>query len=285
MHQQTPTIVPKSEQKSSVDLHALGVNPELMLRRIIASGKGETTQKSTDERPVLLANVLRTDANPELRKIAAWGLAEYAGHSVADNALAEALRRDSDPRVREMAAWALGDGDKDNSVAVDALVTALRGDAVVGVRSISAWALGSMGARSAVDALAAALNDANSEIRLRAAWAIGSAEPKQAPKALINMLNDPVPRVRELAAWSLYQIEDPASIPALDAALRRETSKDLQIAYIKALAAIGEKSVDALRGLIESKDPDIRAIAVRALAGGHATGPWPWPMPEPRPFP
>ena len=312
IHQQTRTIVSKSEQMSSsmstsiiessaqsavsagaaagvanpiVDLHALGANPELMLRRIIASGKGETTQKSSDERPVLLANVLRTDADPELRKIAAWGLAEYAGHSVADNALAEALRRDSDPRVREMAAWALGDGDNDNSVAVAALVAALRGDAVVGVRSISAWALGSMGARSAVDALAAALNDANSEIRLRAAWAIGSAEPKQAPKALINMLNDPEPRVRELAAWSLYQIEDPASIPALDAALRRETSKDLQIAYIKALAAIGEKSVDALRGLIESKDPDIRAIAVRALAGGHATGPWPWPMPEPRPFP
>jgi hypothetical protein len=99
------------------------------------------------------------------------------------------------------------------------------------------------------------------------------------------MLNDPEPRVRELAAWALYHIEDPAAIPALDAALRRETSKDLQMAYIKALAAVGESSVDALRGLLESQDPEIKAIAVRALAGRHATGPWPWPMPEPRPFP
>jgi hypothetical protein len=48
---------------------------------------------------------------------------------------------------------------------------------------------------------------------------------------------------------------------------------------------VGEKSVDALRGLLESKDPEIRNIAVRALAGGNATGPWPRPWPEPRPFP
>ena len=255
-----------------------------ILRRIIGNGMGESTQKSSDERPVLLANILKTDANPELRKIAAWGLSEYAGSSVAASALADALRRDSDPRVREMAAWALGDGN-DNSVGVDALIAALRGDAVVRVRTISAWALGSIGARSAVDALAGALSDASSEVRLRAAWAIGSAEPKQAPKALINMLNDPEPRVRQLAAWSLYQIEDPASIPALDAALRRETVKELQIDYIKALAAVGEKSVDALRGLLDSKDQEIKTIAVKALAGGHATGPWPRPWPEPRPFP
>ena len=54
---------------------------------------------------------------------------------------------------------------------------------------------------------------------------------------------------------------------------------------IRALAATGEKSVDALKTLLESKDPDIRNVAVRALAGGHATGPWPRPRPEPRPFP
>jgi HEAT repeat protein len=88
-----------------------------------------------------------------------------------------------------------------------------------------------------------------------------------------------------MVAWSLFQIEDPAAIPALDAAMRREPNKELQIAYIRALAAVGERSVDALRGLLESTDPEIKKIAVKALAGGHATGPWPWPWPEPRPFP
>jgi HEAT repeat protein len=99
------------------------------------------------------------------------------------------------------------------------------------------------------------------------------------------MLSDNDPELRELAAWVLYEIEDPASISGLEAALAREKNKELQIAYIRALAAVGEKSVDALKGLLESKDPEIRNIAVRALAGGNATGPWPRPWPEPRPFP
>jgi HEAT repeat protein len=135
------------------------------------------------------------------------------------------------------------------------------------------------------DALSAALSDPSVEIRKRAAWALGNADLRQAPPALIALLRDPNPEMRELAAWALYQIEDPASIPALDAALRSESNKHLQIAYIKALAAVGEKSVDALKNLLDSKDPEIKAIAVRALAGGHASGPWPWPWPEPRPFP
>jgi HEAT repeat protein len=99
------------------------------------------------------------------------------------------------------------------------------------------------------------------------------------------MLSDNDPELRELAAWVLYEIEDPASISGLEAALAREKNKELEIAYIRALAAVGEKSVDALKGLLESKDPEIRNIAVRALAGGNATGPWPRPWPEPRPFP
>ena len=240
--------------------------------------------KDSDERPVLLARILTNDPAANLRRIAAWGLADYAHRQVAAEALATALRRDSDPSVREMAAWALADGNR-SAVGVDALTAALHSDANTRVRAISAWALGNVGGRSVADALAAALSDASVEVRKRAAWALGNADLRQAPPALIALLRDPSPEMRELAAWSLYQIEDPASIPALDAALHSETNKNLQIAYIRALAAVGENSVDALKGLLESKDPEIKAIAVRALAGGRATGPWPWPWPEPRPFP
>ena len=254
------------------------------LIQVINQGAGKAG-KDSDERPVLLARILATDTSASLRKIAAWGLAEYADNQVAADALALALRRDSNPGVREMAAWALADGHR-SSVAIDALSAALRGDANTQVRTISAWALGSVGGRTAADPLAAALSDASVEVRKRAAWALGNADLKEAPPALIALLRDRDPEMRELAAWSLYQIEDPASIPALNAALRSETNnKNLQIAYIKALAAVGEKSVDALKSLLESNDPEIRSIAVKALAGGHATGPWPWPWPEPRPFP
>ena len=256
------------------------------LRQLLSQ---QDTQKAgkDDERPALLAKILTTESSPNLRRIAAWGLADYAEKPVAAEALATALRRDSDPSVREMAAWALADANRSSTAAVDALIAALRGDANIRVREIAAWSLGNVGGRSPAvsDALAAALSDQNVGIRKRAAWALGNADLRQAPPALIALLRDRDPEMRELAAWGLYQIEDPASIPALDAALRSETDKNLQIAYIKALAAVGEKSVDALKGLLESKDPEIKSIAVRALAGGHANGPWPWPWPEPRPFP
>jgi HEAT repeat protein len=253
------------------------------LRQLLSRSDTQNA-KDSDERPVLLARILATETNPSLRRIAAWGLADHAHRQVAAEALATALRRDSDPTVREMAAWALADANR-SGIAVEALSAALRGDANTRVRVTSAWALGNVGGRSVSDALAAALSDPNVEVRKRAAWALGNSDLRQAPPALIALLRDQNPDMRELAAWALYQIEDPAAIPALDAALRSEPSKNLQIAYIRALAATGERSVDALKNLLESKDPEIKGIAVRALAGGHATGPWPWPWPEPRPFP
>jgi beta-lactamase regulating signal transducer with metallopeptidase domain/HEAT repeat protein len=264
-------------------VESVAASPQALLKSIIAQG-ARSADKDSDERPALLAKVLATDTSVELRRIAAWGLSEYADRQIAAEALANALRRDSDASVREMAAWALADADR-SSAGIAALSAALRGDASVKVRETAAWALGSAGDRSAADALAAALSDASPEVRKRAAWALGSADVRQAPPALIALLRDKDPEVRELAAWSLYQIEDPAAIPALQSALHAEQNKDLQIAYIKALAATGEKSVDALKELLESRDPAVKAIAVRALAGGHATGPWPWPWPEPRPFP
>jgi beta-lactamase regulating signal transducer with metallopeptidase domain/HEAT repeat protein len=285
-----------SEQVSSAITSAVSTAVKTAVNTAVSTGsaisssalrqmlKDEAQGGRDDERPALLAKVLTTDRDPILRRIAAWGLADYANRQVAADALATALRRDADASVREMAAWALADADR-SQTAVDALTAALRGDANTRVRAISAWSLGNVGGRPVADALAAALSDPNVEIRKRAAWALGNADLKQAPASLIALLRDQDPEMRELAAWALYQIEDPASIPALDAALRSEPNKNLQIAYIKALAAVGEKSVDALKGLLESRDPEIKAIAVRALAGGHATGPWPWPWPEPRPFP
>ena len=86
-------------------------------------------------------------------------------------------------------------------------------------------------------------------------------------------------------AWALYNIGDPGAASALDAALRRETDAEVQRGLIRALGATGEASVPALERLVTSSDPEIRSIAVAALAGGDASGPWPWPRPEPRPTP
>ncbi|MEO6527265.1 MAG: M56 family metallopeptidase [Gemmatimonadaceae bacterium] len=246
--------------------------------------KAPQGSKAADDRPMLLAKVLRTDSSAELRRVAAWGLHEYAEQSVAAEALSNALRRDADERVREMAAWSLGQGD-DGSIAVEALRAALHSDASVAVRRTAAWSLGSIDDEGAVSTLVAAFGDVDATVRSRAIWALGNIEPRQAPKQLFAMLSDKDARVRELTAWALYQIEDPAAAPALNAALRAETDKDLQMSYIRALASLGEKSVDAVRELLESPDPRIKSMAVHALAGRNATGPWPRPMPQPRPYP
>jgi beta-lactamase regulating signal transducer with metallopeptidase domain/HEAT repeat protein len=241
--------------------------------------------RAADDRPELLAKVLRSDSSAALRRVAAWGLAEYADEQVAVDALVTAVRRDSDDSVREMAAWALAEGDRDHGAAVvDALSAALK-DADVRVRSTAAWALGNVGDDRATPALVAALSDASPDVRTRAVWALGNVEPKRAPQQLVAMLSDKDAHVRRVTAWALYNIEDPGSAPALQAALRAETNKDLQIDYIRALAAMGEKSVDALRPLLESPDPKVKSMAVHALAGGQASGPWPFPWPEPRPYP
>ena len=241
--------------------------------------------KDSDDRPVLLARVLRTDTSASLRRVAAWGLREFAEAPVAVQALSNALLHDRDVSVREMSAWALGEGSEGDPVVADALSNALRRDADERVRSTAAWAIGHTGNHASMDVLLAALNDASDRVRQRALWAIGNVEPKQAPQPVIALLRDKDARVRDLAAWVLFRIEDPAAIPALESALKVEQDKEVQLAFIRALGAMGEKSVDALRGLLESPDPRVKSMAVRALAGGHASGPWPWPWPEPRPYP
>jgi len=240
--------------------------------------------KEADDRPVLLAKVLRSDTSAALRRVAAWGLSEYADQSVASEALVAAVRRDGNENVREMAAWSLGQGGRDGAGVLEALGAALK-DANPKVRRTAAWSLGEISDKGSVDVLVTALTDADADVRMRAVWALGQISPKQAPKQLVAMLSDKDEHVRELTAWALYEIEDPSTAPALQAAMKAETNQEMQLKYIRALAAMGESSVDAIRPLLESSDPRVRSMAVHALAGGHATGPWPHPWPQPRPYP
>jgi beta-lactamase regulating signal transducer with metallopeptidase domain len=246
--------------------------------------KGDKGAKGPDDRPILLAKVLKSDTSAELRRIAAWGLQDYAETAVASEALVTAVRRDTDWRVREMAAWALAEGSH-QAAATDALAAALKSDADEHVRATAAWALGEHDADASVAALTAALSDASSEVRVRSAWAIGSISPKQAPKPLVAMLRDKDAHVRKVAAWALFSIEDVSAAPAIQSALKVEPESEVQLAMIRALAVLGDQSVDVLRELLESPDARVKQMAVRALAGGHAAGPWPWPWPNPRPFP
>ncbi|HXT47736.1 MAG TPA: HEAT repeat domain-containing protein [Gemmatimonadaceae bacterium] len=254
-------------------------------RNPLSSFDANFDSKTPDERAELLARVLGTDTNADLRRTAAWGLSKYAENPVASAALTRALLHDANASVREMAAWALARDRDAAQSSSSALATALRGDASDSVRATAAWALGSIRDDASAPALTAALADRSADVRSRAVWALGSLRPKSAPSAMVAKLSDSDPEVRQLAAWALFRIRDTTAIPALQAALRTETNKDLQVDYVRALGAMGEKSLNAIRGLLESPDPRIKSVAVDALAGGDAAGPWPWPWPEPRPYP
>ena len=277
-----PTIAPKVRVRAS---DSNGRTSEILVNPTF-SFDATFDSKTPDERADLLAKVLATDANAELRRTAAWGLAKYIENPVASSALTRALLHDANASVRETAAWALA-RDRRNAPqsAVTALTSALRSDASDSVRATAAWALGSIHDDAAIPALTAALADRNADVRSRAVWALGSVRPRSAPSALVAKLHDSDPDVRALVAWALFTIRDTTSIPALQAALRTETNKDIQVDYIRALGAMGEQSLSAIRNLLESSDPKVKSMAVDALAGGNATGPWPWPWPEPRPYP
>jgi beta-lactamase regulating signal transducer with metallopeptidase domain len=271
------------KQGTPVSASDFGMNDGVAER--ISSLGPNFDSKTPDERADLLAKVLTTDTNADLRRTAAWGLAKYAENPVASSALSRALVHDASASVREMAAWALArDRDSDHS-AVTALTTALRSDAIDTVRATAAWALGSVHDDMSASALTEALSDKSADVRTRAVWALGTVRPASAPSALIAKLRDSDSNVRSLAAWALFTIRDTTAIPALQAALRTETNKDIQVDYVRALSSMGDKSLGAIRSLLESPDPRIKSIAVEALAGGNAAGPWPWPWPEPRPYP
>jgi HEAT repeat protein len=243
-----------------------------------------SAEQPDDERAAVLAKTLRTDSNAGVRRVAAWGLRRYAQMDVALEALVGALGNDADASVREMSAWAL-QGARRNSTASAAIAKAIRQDKNAEVRATAVWAAGSIGDGSAVDALVGVLGDAEAEVREMAAWSIGACSPDHAPAALLRALTDKERDVRLSAAWALYQIRDPETVSAIDAAFQHESDGEVREGLIRALGQMGDRAVDALQRLVTSPDSTIRTVAVTALAGGNATGPWPWPRPQPRPYP
>lgn len=241
-------------------------------------------QGAADDRSTLLMKVLRTDTSATLRRVAAWGLAQYAENGEVSKALVEALRRERDSEVREMIVWSLASGDGDADV-VTALEGILKQESSEDAREMAAWALGSLGEEGADDALTAALSDASPRVRSTAMWALGSTGGDGVPPAVLRALSDSATSVRRLAAWVIFQREDEGAVAAVEKALSAEKDRNVRSALIRALGAIGGASAPTLARLLDSSDPEVRSMVVNALAGRSGGGPWPMPMPRPRPFP
>ena len=247
--------------------------------------KGQGKQGVDSAKVALLLKVLRTDPDASVRRMAAWGLADAGNALGAVDALAEAVRSDEDDGVREMAAWALADSPRRES-ARRALSTAVRRDPSEHVRETAAWALANDLRDDDRAVLEEALtSDASEQVRETAAWALGNSPERPAARALVTALGDRSPHVRESAAWALAEIEDEDAGPAVEAAFKRETNAEVRMAELRALTYMHVDDRSILDAALESKDPELRARAVRMLAGSSGSWPEPRPRPRPRPMP
>ena len=247
--------------------------------------KGQQTKGVDSAKVALLLKVLRSDPDASVRRMAAWGLADAGNALGAVDALAEAVRSDEDEGVREMAAWALADSPRRES-ARRALSAAVRRDPSEHVRETAAWALANDLRDDDRAVLEEALtSDANEEVRETAAWALGSSPERPASRALVAALGDRSPHVRESAAWALAEIEDEDAGPAVEAAFKRETNAEVRMAELRALTFMHVEDRSILDAALESKDPELRARAVRMIAGSSGSWPEPRPRPRPRPMP
>ena len=234
-------------------------------------------------RVALLVKVLRTDADASVRRMAAWGLSEAGNASKVVEALVDAVRNDENAEVREMAAWALSDTRRES--VRQALADALRKDSNDEVRETAAWALGNSQADDQRGVLETALSsDASDDVRETAAWALGYSPRRPAARALVVALGDRSADVRGTAAWALAEIEDDDTGPALIDAFTKETNGDVRSEELRALTSLRVESKAVLDAALASKSAELRAHAVRMLAGA-SDGSWPEPRPRPRPRP
>ena len=156
-----------------------------------------------------LTNAL-DDANPNVRRNAAWAIGELTNMQGDERANTVpslvSLLNDGDEWVRMAAARALGEIRDER--AVEKLLATLS-DGAWKVRELAAWALGEMKEERAVQSLGKLLlEDARAEVRETTAWALGEISDPQALPFLKQALNDAETRVRDKVRWALSEIED-----------------------------------------------------------------------------
>ncbi|MBM9624729.1 HEAT repeat domain-containing protein [Streptomyces zhihengii] len=198
-------------------------------------------------------------------------LLEWAelGHPQARAALSDVA---SDHRMQEVTVWTkalnrialFGDASVEQG-----LLRALADTGHRGVRW-TALACAELGFRRAVPLIIALLEHPDPMVREGACEALGIFEDPAAIPALAARLDDEIPWVRSRAALALGHIGGDRALAVLwQAMMERRNPKANHLA--SAIAAFGPPVVDDLITLTTDPDPDLRALACRAL-GSTADG-------------
>lgn len=150
---------------------------------------------------------LRSFKHPSPGEEAALALAAMGKPSV--ESLVAALD-DANPNVRRNAAWAIGEVRGGQTVnrenAVEPLIATLL-DEDEWARKAAAFSLGEIRSAQAVEPLIATLKDASANVRETAAWSLGEIKDGRATDALTVVANDADGRVRKEAKRALEEIQ------------------------------------------------------------------------------
>jgi HEAT repeat protein len=269
--------------KAPANLPEVKLQPDVEAKQVTNPVIQAADSLPRSERVALLARLLREDSSASVRRVAAWGLRDFADEAAASAALGNALNSDQDSDVRTMAAWALQNGH--GAAGTAALVHAAHTDTDDDVRETSVWALAESGDTAASSACRTAITaDKSENVRTTCAWALGYLRAPHTGALLVRALRDSSDDVREAAAWALGEVTDATALPALRIAMQGEKSADVLKMEMRALIRTGEDPSQMVPWL-RSSDPEIRQIAASAIAGGASSDPMPRPRPRPIPFP
>ncbi len=205
--------------------------------------------------------VLRHDSDPEIRRVAARGLArrgdETAAWLLIDALVEEVLPFD---RILEQ----LG-----HPYATATLVDALHLEQLRPVHADLADAIGLARDQRAVFAVARLLRDGDERERVKACRALGRIGRHEVVPMLVDALADPSKVVRAVAARSLGEIGDGRAVGALAERLG-DASWWVRANAAESLRHSGAAGVAALTSALAHDDPRARDRAAEALALHHA---------------
>jgi HEAT repeat protein len=201
--------------------------------------------------------LLRTDPDPEVRRIAARGLArrgdEAAAWMLIGALVAEALPQD---RILEQ----LG-----HPFATPTLVDALHLEQLRPVHADLVEALGLARDQRAVFAVARFLRDGTERERIKACRALGRIGRDEVVPMLVDALSDGSEVVRAVAARALGEIEDDRAVPTLAHRLD-DPSWWVRANAAEALRWCGPRGIEALTAALGHRSPLASARASEALA-------------------
>ncbi|MBS1816427.1 MAG: HEAT repeat domain-containing protein [Acidobacteria bacterium] len=236
-----------------------------------------------------LLPVLASDADPEVRQMAAFALGLIGDRGALD-ALTAALA-DPAPVVRGSAAEALGTiGDATAAPAIAKVATDVLASGALasvppedgdGARDTPTaafkLAVFSLTKLKAYEALAGAVLDGSGQPRTTwwpVAFALQRLEDQRALPALLALAKDPQPYTRAFAAKGLGAMKDPRAGAAL-LPLVADANRSVAIDAIRSLARLGERQAGAaLMKLVQNAktEPHLRLEAVTALGSIHVDG-------------